>query len=84
MSTRRINARAETVATKPSFRAAFRTRRCLVSADGWFEWQRTGHGKRPWFLALANGSPVSFAALWERWSGSGARILQTPSGEIPE
>lgn len=67
MGTRLINARAETVHNKPSFRAAFRSRRCLVPADGWFEWQTTGHGKQPYFLASADGSPLSFAALWDHW-----------------
>ena len=42
-------------------------RRCLVPANGWFEWQRAGRAKQPWFVALADGSSVSFAALWERW-----------------
>ena len=60
--------RAETVNTKPSFGAAFRSRRCLVPANGWFEWQRTGRGKQPYYLTLADDSPLSFAALWERWS----------------
>ena len=55
IGTRLINARSETIQTKPSFGAAFRSRRCLVPADGWFEWQRTGHGKRPYFLALEDG-----------------------------
>ena len=56
------NARAETVHTKPSFGDAFRSRRCLVPANGWFEWQRTGHGKQPYFLALVDGSPLSFSS----------------------
>ena len=64
---RLINARAETVHDTPSFSAAFRARRCLVPANGWFEWQRTGHAKQPYFLALTDGSPLSFAALWEYW-----------------
>lgn len=64
---RLINARAETVGDKPAYRSAFRARRCLVPANGWFEWQRAGHSKQPWFVALADGSPVSFAALWEHW-----------------
>ena len=64
---RLINARAETVCDKPAYRAAFRARRCLVPANGWFEWQRAGRAKQPWFVALADGSSVSFAALWERW-----------------
>ena len=71
MGTRLINARAETVHTKPSFGAAFRSRRCLVPANGWFEWQRAGHGKQPLFLALEDGSPLSFAALWEHWDNDG-------------
>ena len=74
MGTRLINARAETVHTKPSFGAAFRSRRCLVPANGWFEWQRTGGGKQPYYLALADGSPLSFAALWERWGWDGESV----------
>ena len=68
---RLINARSETVHYKPSFRAAFRLRRCLIPADGWFEWQQTGHGKQPYYLTPADGSPLSFAALWERWDQGG-------------
>ena len=74
MGARLINSRAETVHTKPSYGAAFRSRRCLVPANGWFEWQRTGHGKQPYFLALADGSPLSFAALWERWDKDGKSL----------
>ena len=64
---RLINARAETVHEKPAFRAAFRRRRCLVPADGWFEWRKEAGGKQPWFIAVAGGAPLSFAGLWERW-----------------
>ena len=71
MGARLINARAETVHEKPSFRAAFRKRRCVVPADGWFEWRRTDSGKQPYFLAAADGAPLSFAGLWERWTGAG-------------
>ncbi len=74
MGTHLINARAETVHTKPSFSDAFRSRQCLVPANGWFEWQRTGHGKQPYFLVLADGSPLSFAALWERRSKDGESL----------
>ena len=59
---------------KPAFGAAFRSRRCLVPADGWFEWQRARHGKQPYFLALADGSPLSFAGLWERWDKGGEAL----------
>ena len=76
IATRLINARSETIHTKPSFGAAFGSRRCLVPADGWFEWQRTGYGKQPYFLALEDGSPLSFAALWEHW-GKGINSLES-------
>jgi putative SOS response-associated peptidase YedK len=59
-----INARAETVATKPFFRQAFRTKRCLVLADGFYEWQRTGKGKLPYWITLKTGEPFAFAGLW--------------------
>ncbi len=64
---RMINARAETVAEKPSFRAAYRHRRCLVLADGFYEWKKEGSGKVPYFISLANGEPFAFAGLWETW-----------------
>ena len=73
---RLINARSETVSDKPAYRAAFRARRCLVPASGWYEWQGAGRGKQPWFVALEDGSPLSFAALWERW-GKGQDALET-------
>ena len=59
-----INARAETVATKPFFRQAFRTKRCLVLADGFYEWQRTGKGKLPYRIALKTDEPFAFAGIW--------------------
>lgn len=65
---RMINARAETVAEKPSFRNAYRKRRCLVLADGFYEWQKAGDTKTPYFVSLTDGSPFAFAGLWENWS----------------
>ncbi|MBM3560733.1 MAG: SOS response-associated peptidase [Alphaproteobacteria bacterium] len=62
-----INARAETVATKPAFRDAFRHRRCLVPASGWYEWEDRPDGKQPWLYARADGGVLTFAGLWERW-----------------
>ena len=65
---RKINARAETVAEKPSYRAAYRHRRCIVLADGFYEWQRDGNVKTPWFISAASGEPFGLAALWENWT----------------
>ncbi len=65
---RLINARAETVAEKPSYRAAFRHRRCIVLADGFYEWRREGDAKTPYYISLASGEPFGLAALWEHWT----------------
>lgn len=64
---RMINARAETLGEKPSFRHAFQRRRCLVPADGYFEWQRAGAVKQPYYVAFEDGQPFGMAGLWERW-----------------
>jgi putative SOS response-associated peptidase YedK len=62
-----INARSETVATKPSFRNAFRRRRCLIPSNGFYEWKQTNDGKQPMFISLADENPFAFAGLWETW-----------------
>ncbi len=64
---RMINARAETVAEKPAFRGAFRRRRCLLPADGFYEWQGRGRGKQPYFIRLHDDRLFAFAGLWESW-----------------
>ncbi len=64
---RMINARAETLAEKPAFRAAFKRRRCLVLADGFYEWQKVDGGKVPHFIYATDGNPFAMAGLWERW-----------------
>ena len=64
---RMINARAETLGEKPSFRAAYKRRRCLVLADGWYEWQRSGAVKQPYYIGFANREPFGMAGLWESW-----------------
>ena len=67
MGARMNNARAETVADKPAFRAAYRRRRCLVPADGWYEWKQEGGRKQPYYLQLREGGLAGLAALWEEW-----------------
>jgi putative SOS response-associated peptidase YedK len=62
-----INARAETVSEKPSFRSAFKKRRCLILADGFYEWQKTDNGKQPYHIKMEDDSPFAFAGLWETW-----------------
>ena len=62
-----INARAETAPEKPSFRRAFRDQRCLIPADGFYEWQRTNGAKQPYYIRMKEGRPFAFAGLWESW-----------------
>jgi putative SOS response-associated peptidase YedK len=62
-----INARSDTAAEKPSYRSAFKSRRCLIPADGFFEWQKVGAKKQPIYFRLPDGGPFAFAGLWERW-----------------
>ncbi|MEQ8494594.1 MAG: SOS response-associated peptidase [Gammaproteobacteria bacterium] len=71
---RMINARAETVAEKPAFRAALRRRRCLVPASGYYEWAAGKNGKQPWYIHAADGRCLAFAGLWEHWEQDGAVI----------
>jgi putative SOS response-associated peptidase YedK len=84
---RLINARAETVTEKPSFREAFARRRCLVPVDGFFEWSRRGDGKRPFYFHMVNGEPFAIAGLWEQWEGEGGpletcTLLTTEANEL--
>ena len=69
---RLINARRETVESKPAFRAAYARRRCLLPADGYYEWQKDGDRKQPWFLSSRDGAPLAMAGLYEVWSAPGA------------
>ncbi|MCX5779778.1 MAG: SOS response-associated peptidase [Firmicutes bacterium] len=70
-----INARAETVAQKPAFRAAYRHRRCLVPATGYYEWQQQGSQKQPYYIHMPDRKLFAFAGLWEEWSeGSGVKL----------
>ena len=84
---RMINARSETVATKPSFRAAFRRRRCLIPADGLIEWQKQGDRKQPYLIGVGDGDLFAFAGLWEEWERGGeviesCSILTTEANEL--
>jgi len=63
-----INARSETVAEKPSFRSAFKRRRCLIPASGFYEWKTENGIKQPWYISLMSGEPMAFAGLWETWN----------------
>lgn len=74
---RMINARGETVAEKPSFRAAYRQRRCLVVADGYYEWTKVAGGKQPYYFHMPEHQPFAFAGLWESWDKGGMGPLET-------
>lgn len=88
MGAKLINARAETVAEKPAFRSAFKHRRCLVLADGFYEWQRIDGKKQPFYFGLQDGQPFCFAGLWEQWESPekekvvSCTILTTVANEV--
>jgi putative SOS response-associated peptidase YedK len=77
MGARLINARSETVREKPAFRQAFRQRRCIIPADGFYEWRRTGGRKQPFFFRMRDERPFGFAGLWERWEGEGGEVINS-------
>ncbi|MDH3229834.1 MAG: SOS response-associated peptidase [Alphaproteobacteria bacterium] len=72
-----INARGETVSAKPMFREAYRHRRCLIPADGFYEWKRAAGGKQPWRIQRADGAPFAFAGLWDRWKGRDGTVIES-------
>ncbi len=74
---RMINARAESVRQKPAFRAAFKRRRCLVPADGYYEWKKEKTGKQPYRIVMDDGGPYAFAGLWENWSAPDGSEVET-------
>lgn len=71
------NARGETVAEKPSFRDAFKRRRCLVPADGFYEWKTEGRQKQPYYFSLKSGEPFALGGVWESWRAPEGAILRT-------
>ena len=80
---RLINARAETASTRPSFRAAYAARRCLVPVDGFFEWERVGRARQPWLFRMREGGPFALAGLFERWRAP-PRFLDASDSEALE
>jgi putative SOS response-associated peptidase YedK len=80
-----INARGESVNEKPAFRNAMKYRRCLIPADGFYEWKQDGRIKRPYFVGRKDAAPFAFAGLWENWMGpngeeiESAAIVTTPA-----
>lgn len=72
-----INARAETLAERPTFRAAFKRRRCLIPADGFYEWRKAGGTKTPMYIRLKSGEPFAFAGLWEEWQSANAQTIRS-------
>jgi putative SOS response-associated peptidase YedK len=77
MGARLINARSETVTEKPAFREAFKRRRCIIPADGFYEWRREGSKKQPFFFRMRDERPFGFAGLWEHWEGDGGRVVNS-------
>ena len=82
-----INARAETLEERPSFSESFQWRRCLIPADGFYEWKRTGKEKRPYYIQASHYAPLMFAGIWDTWRSRGevvtsCAVITTPANEI--
>jgi putative SOS response-associated peptidase YedK len=77
LGARLINARAETVAEKPAFRASFKHKRCLIPADGFYEWKKLARTKQPYLYCMADKSPFAMAGLWDRWEGPDGHVIES-------
>lgn len=82
-----INARVETIDEKPSFKESFQRRRCLIAADGFYEWERVGKISQPYYFQMKDGAPFAFAGLWDRWGDSSrsvtaCAIITTTANEL--
>ncbi|MFW6183496.1 MAG: SOS response-associated peptidase [Chloroflexota bacterium] len=77
MASRMINARSETVAEKPAYRAAFKYRRCIIPASGFYEWQKQNGQKQPYYIHHAEGAPLGLAGLWEHWQGADGSEIES-------
>jgi putative SOS response-associated peptidase YedK len=74
-----INARSETAGVKPAFRDALKSCRCLIPADGFYEWQKTGKAKQPYCFEVNEGELFAFAGIWDRWKDPNGKVLETCS-----
>ena len=74
-----INARSETASTKPAFRESLRSKRCLIPADGFYEWSRIGKDKQPYCFELNGGELFAFAGLWDQWKERSGKTIETRS-----
>ena len=74
---RMINARSETLTQKPAFRGSFRRRRCLLAADGFYEWRQVARRKQPYLIRMRDGAPFAFAGLWDRWEAPEGTVVES-------
>jgi putative SOS response-associated peptidase YedK len=79
IGSRLINGRSETVLEKPAFRDSFQTRRCLIPADGFYEWKKSGKERQPFHFGMKDGCLFAFAGIWDRWKSPGGHVLESCS-----
>ncbi|MBU2477534.1 MAG: SOS response-associated peptidase [Gammaproteobacteria bacterium] len=74
-----INARADSITTKPAYRDSFKRRRCLIATDGFYEWKKLDKIKQPYFISMTSGKPFAFAGIWDRWEAEGQEPIESCS-----